>query len=628
MDDCEEIQFRAASGMNVQARSIDPNHSYNNMGDCEEIQFKAAKRKSSESSAGSSCAKRSCSDLSLFPVHQHHQHHQPQQSPQTSFSAADHSHSCQQHTHMMSSVCSIFSSARVRRGSSESRSSSMIHQQTNGARAHSTSSLAPPPESSTSPNFSLPRSTMFSMIASSNPKSQPSIFLPSCTAPQPPKPSIFLPSAPASQAPQPFFSVSRMLEHNQQEQEQKEHPPQQTNQSFSTTNMSSLRQDNIYLEQQQQQQKDKSLSAEANPSAFHEMLMGRNASLSNVFRYQPRAECNPKSSIFHTPANTISSNNNHAMSLSDLTASGVPRTKNVAGCSDMKVITNSSMPSASLLTALSSWQALKSQVSTASTQHPPSDDCGGLYGVAINTKQLTSQGPAYNISTQKTPSEASHSRSLGCEDNMDQGCEDNMDQVMENEFDFSAHSSCFTADSAFSDEPQSWELSLDQGINTYGISQSFVSPAALEQEMLGGGSSLVPEDSAGELPTLSPGPGLFHPDLRHTQLMPPSETLHGVSTVTAPDGTVRCLSDRDSSCVNSLKDPLRDSLQDSRRDSFRDSICSRISLNSNYSSLTFATAGTNATRKPRVRRRNAIVGPLMFGLGDTAEGEENDQFSF
>lgn len=626
------------------------------MDDCEENQFRAAKRKSSESSAGSSCAKRSCSDLSLFPVHQHHQHHQPQQSPQTSFSAADHSQSCQQKTHMMSPLCSIFSSARVRRGSSESRSSSMIHQQTNGARAHSTPSLAPPPESSTSSNFSIPRSTMFSMIASSNPKSQPSIFLPSCTAPQPPQPSIFLPSATASQAPQPFFSVSRMLEHNQQEQKQKEHPPQQTNQSFSTKNMSSLRQDNMYLEQQQQQQKDKSLSAEANPSAFHEMLMGRNASLSNVFRYQPRAECNPKSSIFYPPAKTISSNNNHAMSLSDLTASGVPRTKNVAVCSDMKVITNSSMPSASLLTALSSWQALKSQVSTASTQHPPSDDCGGLYGVAINSKQFTSQGPAYNISTQKTPSEASHSRSLGCEDredNMDQvmeneldssthsscftashprslGCEDNMDQVIENEFDSSAHSSCFTADSAFSDsdEPQSWELSLDQGKNTYGISQSFVSPAALEQEMLGGGSSLVPEDSAGELPTLSPGPGLFHPDLRHTQLMPPSETLHGVSTVTAPDGTVSCLSDRDSSCVNSLKDPLRDSLQDSFRDSFRDSICSRISLNSNYSSLTFATAGTNATRKPRVRRRNAIVGPLMFGLGDTPEREENDQFSF
>jgi len=599
------------------------------MDDCDEIQFKATKRKSSESSASSSSAKRSCSDLSLFPVHQHHQHHQTQQSPQTSFSAAaDRSHSCQQHTHIMSPLCSIFSSARVRRGSSESRSSSMIHQQTHGAKAHSTSSLPLPPESSKSSNFSLPRSTMFSMIASSNPKSQPSIFLPSAPAPQPPQPSMFLPSETASHPPQPFFSVSRMLEHNQQDQEQKEHPAQQKEQPFSTTNLSSLRQDNIYLEQQQQH-KEKSLSAEANLSGFHGMLMGRNASLSNVFRYQPRAECNPKSSMFYPPANTISSNNNHAMSLSDLTASGVPRTKNVAGCSDMKIITNSSMPNTSLLTALSSWQALKSQVSTAPTQHPPSDDCGGLYGVAMNSTQLTSHGPAYNISTQKTPSEAPHSGSLGCEDDMD--------QVMESEFDSSGHSSCFTADSAFSEEPQSsafseepqsWELSLDQGKNTYGISQSFVSPAVLEQEMLGGGSSLVPEDSAGELPTLSPGPVLFHPDRTHTQFTSPFETLPGVSTVTSPDGTVRCLSERDSSCVDSLKDPLRDSLQESFRDSFRDSICSRISLNSNYSSLTFATAGTNATRKPKVRRRNAIVGPLMFGLGETPEREENDQFSF
>jgi len=348
--------------------------------------------------------------------------------------------------------------------------------------------------------------------------------------------------------------------------------------------------------------------------------MGRNASLSNVFRYQPQAECNPKSSMFYPPANTISSNNNHAMSLSDLTASGVPRTKNIAGCSDMKVITNSSMPNASLLTALSCWQAQKSQVSTASTQHPPSDDCGDLYGVAMNSTQLTSQGPAYNISTQKTPSEAPHSGSLVGEDKMN--------QVMNNQFHSSDHCSCFTTDTAFSEEPQSWELSLDQGKNTYGISQSFVSPAALEQEMLNAGSSLVPEDSAGELPTLSSGPRFFHPDRRHTQFTPSFETLFGVSTATAPDETVRCLSDRGSSCVNSLKYPFRDSLQESFRGSFRDSICSRISLNSNYSSLTFDTAGTNATRNPRARRRNAIVGPLMFSLGDRAERKESYHFTF
>jgi len=260
---------------------------------------------------------------------------------------------------------------------------------------------------------------------------------------------------------------------------------------------------------------------------------------------------------------------------------------NVLGLTDTSGGALNFGPSASLLTALNSWQSLKSQLDT---KLAPSQENIVDYGLTINNLM--------ELGIPKSGCLPTEADEMQCDGN------DPLREQMEHRCSMmsslgSLSSTRSSNRSSYMDPPQddrelqSWELSLNHREHSYAISQSFVSPAALEQEMQSRSLSFGDDHSASSF-VPAPGVGHHYAERRTSQLF---------------DGMGRQVDDMQSVNV----DPSRDT---------RD-FMSRISMSSQCSMTTCTTV-----RRARQRRRNAIVGPLMFGFGGLEDMEEESDFGF